>query len=250
MIRKIAVIGEEGLADSLNEATEEEGILFEALDEKHGPSSGTSAVLAPSGHSKQALGAAVAIAKEYDGLLNLVADAVGCREGIPLGDSKRVVAHAARFGVALGLNREDQFAFERAALLRDIGKIKIPNDILLKKSVLDYDEWTLLKAHSRLGAELLLERGVCTDVVEIVESHHECYDGDGYPDHLEREEIPYLGRAMRIVDVYCAMTSPRFYRKSFYTRDEAFEYLRSERSKHFDPEMVDLFTKGDVAEEA
>ena len=248
MLKRIAVIGDTDLIASLNEANDDPEVCFAPLETPAKPGSSMCAVLAPAGHSAQAIKAAAGVAAEHNAALNVIADAVACREGIPLGDSGRVCEHASAFAKALGLSAEEQSVFERAALLRDIGKIRIPNDILLKKSVLDYDEWTMLKTHSRLGAELLLERGMCTDVVEIVEFHHECYDGDGYPDHLERDEIPYLARAMRIVDVYCAMTSPRHYRKSQYSVKEAQEYLESESSKHFDPNLLKAFLAADLPE--
>jgi len=249
MLKRIAVIGDKALIQSLNQANDDPSVVFSMIESPEKPVPGTCAVLAPSGHSRQAIECAGAIAREHLGALNLIADAVSCREGIPLGDALRVADHASRFAEALKLSLDDRCALERASFLRDIGKIRIPNDILLKKSVLDYDEWTLLKSHSRLGAELLLERGVCIDVVQIVESHHECYDGDGYPDHLEREEIPYLARVMRLLDVYCAMTSPRHYRKSQYTMKEALIYLKGERGKHFDPALVDTFIESKIPAE-
>lgn len=249
MLKRIAIVGDAELVRSANEANDNPQIFFTTMDDTARPAPGACAVLAPSGHSRQAVKAAAAVAEEHAAALNLIADAVAAREGIPLGDSMRVLEHASRFARVLQLSPEDTTCLERASLLRDIGKIRIPNDILLKKSVLDFDEWTLLKGHSRLGAELLLERGVSIDIVQIVEFHHECYDGDGYPDHLERAEIPFLARVMRILDVYCAMTSPRQYRKSTYSVKEAVEYLKAERSKHFDPELVDAFVAGNVAQE-
>lgn len=249
MLKRIAVIGDKALIKSLNQANDDPAVMFSTLEAPGKPAPGTCALLAPAGHSRQAIECASAIAEEQLSALNLISDAIACREGIPLGDSLRVAEHAARFAKALKLSLDDQYALERASFLRDVGKIRIPNDILLKKSVLDYDEWTLLKSHSRLGAELLLERGLSIDVVQIVEFHHECYDGDGYPDHLEREEIPYLARVMRLVDVYCAMTSPRHYRKSQYTVKEALSYLRGEGGKHFDPSLVDVFVEAKIAGE-
>ncbi len=249
MLKRIAVIGDKALIKSLNAANEDPEVMFSTLETPDKPASGTCAVLAPAGHSRQAIECAGAIAAEHLAALNLIADAVACREEIPLSESLRVAQHASRFAKALNLSADDQFALERAALLRDVGKICIPNEVILKKSVLNYDEWALLKNHSRLGAELLLERGVSIDIVQIVEFHHECYDGDGYPDHLEREEIPYLARVMRLLDVYCAMTSPRHYRKSQFAVQEGLKYIKDERGKHFDPALVDAFLSSGIADE-
>ena len=183
-----------------------------------------------------------------EALLVLLSDAIGCREGIPLGASERVRAHAARFAVALGLSEEEQCVLERGAFLRDIGKLKIDNDVLLKKSVLSYDDWLLLQRHTHLGVELLEERGVCTDILDIVRYHHECFDGDGYPDQIEGDAIPYLARVMKIVDVYCAMTSPRHYRETHTIHEGALAYLKSEREKHYDVALLDVFLEAEVAQ--
>jgi HD-GYP domain-containing protein (c-di-GMP phosphodiesterase class II) len=182
-----------------------------------------------------------------DALL-LLSDAIGCREGIPLGSAERVRAHAVRFGEALDLSAEELAVLERGALLRDIGKLKIDNDVLLKKSVLSYDDWLLLQQHTTLGVALLEERGVGGDVADIVLSHHECFDGDGYPEQLEGEAIPYLARVMKIVDVCCAMTSPRHYRETHTSHDDAIAYLKSERGKHYDAALLDVFLEAEVGQ--
>ncbi len=181
-----------------------------------------------------------------DRILGLLADAIGCREGLPLGASERVREHAERFGKALGLSPGDQASLERGALLRDIGKIQIPNAVLLKQGILDYDEWVLLQGHSALGAALLEERGVLKDIIDIVHYHHECHDGDGYPDHLEGEAIPYLARIVKILDVYCAMTSPRHYRDTQSSTQEGIMHLLAERGKHFDPALIDVFVEAGI----
>lgn len=180
--------------------------------------------------------------------LLLLSSAIGCREGIPLGSAERVRAHAVRFGEALGLSAAALLVLERGALLRDIGKLKIDNDVLLKKSVLSYDDWLLLQQHTTLGVELLEERGVGQDVTEIVQYHHECFDGDGYPEQLEGDAIPYLARVMKIVDVYCAMTSPRHYRETHTSHDDAIAYLKSERGKHYDAALLDVFLEAEVGQ--
>ena len=84
------------------------------------------------------------------------------------------------------------------------------------------------------------------DTADIVRRHHECYDGDGYPDRLEGDAIPYLARVVKVIDVYCAMTSPRHYREGQASHDEALEHIKSEHGKHFDPELVDVFLKDDL----
>lgn len=181
--------------------------------------------------------------KEYDSLFYLISDAIDAREGIPPGGSQRMVKIAKEIGKALDLNADHLWILEHACVLRDIGKLRISNDILLKKTVLTYDEWVLLKSHAHIGANLLKEWDIFPELVDIIASHHECYDGDGYPKGLEGEQIPFLSRILKVLDVYCAMTSRRNYRSGVATQEEALEYLHEERGKHFDPQIIDSFLK-------
>ena len=149
MLKRIAVIGDEELVKSINQANDDPEVIFSVLEDPKAPAPGACAVLAPAGHSRQAIEAASVVSNENWAVLNLLADAVSCRENMPLGDSQRVCQYADRLAQALNLSAEDRLCLTRAALLRDVGKVRIPNDLLLKKSVLDYDEWTTLKSHSR-----------------------------------------------------------------------------------------------------
>lgn len=197
-----------------------------------------------------ALDAAVVFAQRHEALLILLAEAIDCREQFKPGSSQRVVEHAARFAKALGLSPDDQITLERGALLRDIGKLKIANDVLLKDTLLTYDEWKLIYSHPGIGADLVAQTDGLNDTEDIVRYHHECFDGTGYPNELEGEAIPKLARMVKIIDVFCAMTSPRIYRDTVATKDQAFEYMQEERGKHFDPELVDVFIQNDVGGEA
>ena len=183
-------------------------------------------------------------------LLLLIAEAVDCRESIPAGSAARLLEHATRFAEALGLDDEATSLLERATLLRAIGKTRLSNEILLKKSVLDYDEWLALKQYPVFGAELLEEWDLHADAAPIVHAHQESYDGTGYPDGLEKDAIPLLARMLRIIVVYCAMTSPRHYRTTVTGHDEAIAYFTEERGQHFDPELVDVFIAHQVGQPA
>jgi response regulator RpfG family c-di-GMP phosphodiesterase len=189
-----------------------------------------------------------AAAREREALLELLAEAIDCREGIPAGSAARLREHATRFAEAMGLAPEERLTLERAALLRAVGKLRLSNDVLLKKSLLNYDEWILLKQYPALGADLLAERGVCGDVLDAIRSHQECFDGTGYPAGIEGEDIPLLARMLRILVVYCAMTSPRHYRSTVTGHDEAIEYFLQERGKHYDDELVDVFIAHQVGQ--
>ncbi|MEA3364201.1 MAG: HD domain-containing phosphohydrolase [Candidatus Hydrogenedentes bacterium] len=197
---------------------------------------------------KNVLDAAIGLAKRYDELLYLIADVVDSQEGVAPGTSKRVQEHAQRFAKALNLAPEEHLALTRAALLRGIGMLKVPVDIRFKKDMLTYDEWALLQAHPKFGADMVAATDALKDTGNAILTHHECYDGTGYPQGLEKEAIPKLGRIMKILDVYCAMTSPRHYRKGHATHKQALEHLKSERGKHFDPELVDVFLEKDIGQ--
>ncbi|MCX8064734.1 MAG: HD domain-containing protein [Candidatus Hydrogenedentes bacterium] len=185
---------------------------------------------------------------EYDSLFFLIADAIDCRESLKPGGARRMVKIARYLGSVLGLSTSEQWVLEHACVLRDIGKIQVSNEILLKKSVLSYEEWIMLKSHPKLGADILKGLGIFPELIPVIESHHECYDGDGYPLGIEGEEIPFLARVLKVLDVYCAMTSFRIYRSGIATKEEALEHLKDERGKHFDPKVVDAFIEAKVVE--
>jgi len=195
-------------------------------------------------HHNSALDAlylAVQQADRSEGLLHLLAEAIDCRESFKPGSSHRVVDHAARFAKALGLDEDQRLLLERGALLRDIGKLKIPNEVLLKDGLLTYDEWKLIQEHTSIGADLVCDMVGLEGIEEIVRCYHECFDGNGYPDKLEGDAISYLARVLKIIDVYCAMTSPRAYRSGTSSKKDALGHLKSEGGKHFDPELVEVF---------
>ncbi len=131
-----------------------------------------------------------------------------------------------------------------ATPMHDIGKIGIPDKILLKPGKLDLDEWTIMKTHTTIGAHIL--DGDDSDLLrlgrEIALTHHEKWDGTGYPSGLREEEIPLSGRIAALVDVFDALTSDRPYKKAWKI-DDALALLRENRGSHFDPDLVDLFNK-------
>jgi HD-GYP domain-containing protein (c-di-GMP phosphodiesterase class II) len=244
MLKRVAVVGTETVDQDLAGAAAREGIQLKpmAADAPLPPGSGATIAL-----PKAAALPAVAIqAQAHDSLLVLLAEAVDSREGLVKGSSERIRDHATRFAKALGLSEDDQFTLERGALLHDVGKILLSNEVLLKKAVLDYDDWLLLQAHTTMGADLLLEHQIHGDVIEIIRYHHECWNGEGYPENLEKQAIPPLARMMKVLDVYCSMTSPRHYRSGHASHETAVAHLKEERGERFDPELVDVFVKADI----
>ncbi|MCP4644316.1 MAG: HD domain-containing protein [bacterium] len=247
MLKRVAVLGAtEDVLKEWSSKTKRKDVEFVPVKTGKQVPSGASALIVDTAAAPKALELALTMADHSEEVFNLLADAIDCREDLAPGSSRRVREHATRFAKALKLSPEDQSILERGALVRDIGKVRIPNKVLLKDSMLTYDEWSLLHQHSAIGGELLQSVDTLKDVAEAVHRHHCCYDGTGYPDGLEGDDIPLLGRCLRILDVYCAMTSPRHYRETVASHKDALKHLRDERGKHFDPELVDAFIKGRV----
>lgn len=244
MLKRVAVVGSGEIAQELSRAAGKMGVQLKAMTASGALPSGSGATLAPA--SADSLPAALAQATAHDSMLVLLAEAVDSREGLVKGSSERLRDHATRFAKALGLGEDDQFALERGALLHDVGKILLSNEVLMKKAVLNYDDWLLLQAHTTMGADLLLEHQIHGDIIDIVRYHHECWNGEGYPENLEKQAIPRLARIMKVLDVYCSMTSPRHYRSSHASHDDAVAHLKDERGERFEPELVDMFLKENI----
>jgi len=135
----------------------------------------------------------------------------------------------------------------KTAPLHDIGKVGIPDKILLKPGKLDFEEFEIMKKHATFGVEALshnLKNGQAPSfiktAIEIAATHHEWFDGSGYPNGLKGKDIPLSGRLMAIVDVYDALTSKRVYKPAF-EHSYALELIDKESGTHFDPEIVDAF---------
>jgi putative two-component system response regulator len=141
-----------------------------------------------------------------------------------------------------GLDENLQDIIFYASPLHDLGKIGIPDNILLKPGKLDDDEFKIIKEHSKIGYDIL--KGSKSKYLKaggvIAYNHHEKYDGTGYPNSLKGENIPILGRITSVADVFDALTSSRPYKKAWELND-AFDFLFSEKGTHFDPKLVDLF---------
>jgi two-component system response regulator RpfG len=154
----------------------------------------------------------------------------------------RMSRYARLIAGAIGLEREEIETVELAAPLHDIGKIGIPDQILLKPSKLDDTEWQVMRRHPVIGHEIL--KGSASKYVRmgalIALGHHEKYDGSGYPNGLVGDHIPLCARIVAVADVYDALTSIRPY-KPAWSSDKAFEYLVSQRGRHFDPRLVEAF---------
>ena len=158
--------------------------------------------------------------------------------------TQRVSHYCKILARAYGLDENLQDIIFYASPFHDLGKIGIPDRILLKPGKLDADEYEIMKKHSQIGYEIL--KGSKSKYLKaggvIAYNHHEKYDGTGYPNGLRGENIPIFGRITAIADVFDALTSIRPYKKA-WSVDEAFNLLIEEKNRHFDPILVDLFIK-------
>lgn len=156
----------------------------------------------------------------------------------------RMSEFAACIGKSIGMDQYVCDLLLNASPMHDIGKIGIPDGILLKKGKLDADEWEIMKTHAQMGADILADpdSDLLIMAAEIALSHHEKWDGSGYPNGLQGEEIPISGRITAIADVFDALTSERPYKKAWPV-DDAVDLIKKESGHHFDPMLVEHFLK-------
>lgn len=153
------------------------------------------------------------------------------------------MSHFSRIlGIAAGMTEIEADDLLHAAPMHDVGKIGIPDRILQKPGPLDADEWKIMQSHVTIGAEIIGEHagGMLALARSIALTHHEKYDGSGYPNGLKGDQIPLVGRITAIADVFDALTSERPYKKA-WSEDEALNFLHEQKGRHFDPQLVELF---------
>lgn len=154
---------------------------------------------------------------------------------------ERVAANARTLGRHYGLTGHRLDALYWAGLLHDLGKISMPASILLKEGPLTDEEYEIIKRHADKGADVLLDiSDRFHQIAEGVRTHHEKWDGSGYPAGLAGSDIPIFGRLLAVTDVFEAMTAPRPYRRALHP-DEVTRHLRANAGTHFDPDIVQLF---------
>ena len=156
------------------------------------------------------------------------------------GHSCRVSEQSVRLAAELGLGEEELIHVRRGALLHDIGKMGIPDQILFKPGPLTDDEWAIMRRHPTFAFELLAPIDYLRPSIDIPYCHHEKWDGSGYPRGLKGEEIPLAARIFAVIDVWDALTSDRPYRPA-WPREMARNLIREEAGRHFDPCVVEIF---------
>lgn len=153
------------------------------------------------------------------------------------------MSHYSRIlALACGMSEDEADTMLNAAPMHDIGKIGIPDRILQKPGALDPDEWAVMKTHPSIGANIIgqHEHGLLAMAREIALTHHEKWDGSGYPSGLAGADIPLAGRIVAIADVFDALTTVRPY-KTAWPLEKVLAFLAEQRGKHFDPALIDLF---------
>ena len=165
---------------------------------------------------------------------------VEAKDSYTRGHSDRVSAYSVLIGEKLGLSEQDINTLKIGGLFHDIGKIGVPDSILLKDAKLTDDEYSEIKNHPSIGAHILSNATIFKDVIPIVKHHHERFDGNGYPGKLKGEDIPYLARIAAIADAFDAMTSKRTYRSSLPI-DVVKSELEKNKGTQFDPQIADVF---------
>ncbi|SFB13579.1 MULTISPECIES: HD-GYP domain-containing protein [unclassified Bacillus (in: firmicutes)] len=162
------------------------------------------------------------------------------KDSYTAGHTFRVTMYALNLADELRLKPDQLRALAQGTLLHDVGKVEIPDSILNKPGKLTLGERKIIEEHPIVGYELCRELGIMKEELGIIRSHHEKWDGSGYPDQLSGKDIPMLARITAVADVYDALTSDRAYRKG-WEHGKAIEFLIEQKEKHFDPVCVDAW---------
>lgn len=193
-------------------------------------------------NSQSCFGLDVAASESVCTLMALVA-AVEQRDGHVAGHCERLAGLSVLVGMALGLEETDLCHLYHGGYLHDIGKIAVPDSILLKPGKLTPSEWQVMRRHPERGEEICRYLTVLGPALPAIRHHHERWDGTGYPDGLRGEQIPLLARVLQVTDIYDALVNPRPYKPAF-TGDRALEILQEETAQGWrDPEIVRRFAQ-------
>ena len=171
-----------------------------------------------------------------------LANAIDARDPYTHGHSERVAKLAVAVGERLNFTEQEIWDLRHAALLHDIGKIRVPDEILNKPQALDDAEYTEMQRHTIYGAAIMRPVQSFRHLAPSILHHHERYDGQGYPEHLQGEEIPLAARIISLVDSFDAMVTDRPYRKGMEPR-QALEIICAQSGRQFDPRLVEVFAQ-------
>jgi HD-GYP domain-containing protein (c-di-GMP phosphodiesterase class II) len=176
----------------------------------------------------------------YDATIEGWSHALDLRDKETEGHTQRVTEMSQRLARIMGIKGETLLQMRRGALLHDIGKLGVPDGILLKPGQFTPEEWEVMAQHPQFAYDWLAPIAYLKEALAIPYCHHERWDGSGYPRGLKGEEIPLSARIFSVVDEWDAVTSDRPYRKA-WPHERAVEYIRENSGKHFDPDVVEIF---------
>lgn len=177
--------------------------------------------------------------KTYLESIQTLRHTVDAKDKYTRGHSDRVSAYSVLIGKHLGLSEADLNTLRIGGLFHDVGKLGIPDNILLKEDKLSDVEYSKINEHPSLGANILSTSSIFKDIIPIVKYHHEKYDGTGYPEKLKGDDIPYLSRIATIADSFDAMASKRAYRNGLPLENVVSEFNRC-KGTQFDPALTDV----------
>jgi putative nucleotidyltransferase with HDIG domain len=182
------------------------------------------------------------LALAYDATIAGWSRAMDLRDKETEGHTQRVTDLTLKLALAMSVDESQLEHIRRGALLHDIGKMGVPDNILFKTDALTDEEWEKMRKHPDLAHDMLASIGYLQFALDIPYCHHEKWDGSGYPRGLKEEEIPIAARIFAVVDVWDAITSDRPYRKG-WSKEEALAYIKEQSGKFFDPQVVEKFLK-------
>lgn len=176
----------------------------------------------------------------YDATIAGWSHAMDLRDKETEGHTQRVTELTLKLAERMGISEQEQVHIKRGALLHDIGKLGVPDHILLKPGKLNEEEWVIMRRHPTYAHDMLMPVAYLRPALDIPHCHHEKWDGSGYPRGLKGEEIPLSARIFAIVDVWDALRSDRPYRDG-WSAQKTRDYIQAESGKHFDPNVVEAF---------
>ncbi|MFZ2098020.1 MAG: HD domain-containing phosphohydrolase [Anaerolineales bacterium] len=178
----------------------------------------------------------------YDATIEGWSKAMDLRDRETEGHTLRVTELTVRLARTMGLSEADIIHFRRGALLHDMGKLGVPDDILFNPATLTEEEWAIIKQHPQFVLDMLSPIAYLRPALDIPYCHHEKWDGTGYPRGLKGEQIPLAARIFSVVDVWDALLSDRPYRVA-WPREKVLDYIREQSGRYFDPEIVNIFLR-------
>lgn len=179
--------------------------------------------------------------EEAESVLFALARSIEAKDPYTEGHCERLADYSARLGKRIGLREDEVIALQRAGFVHDVGKVAVPDYILLKPSQLTAEEWQIVQKHPVIGECICAPLKSFREVLPIIRHHHEKLDGSGYPDGLQGDQIPLTARVLQVADVYDALTTERSYKRAF-SPEEALDTMENEVQKGWwDPYLLSEF---------